>query len=316
MKYPSNLKQLMILLVITFFLGAATVVVGAKIYTTQKKLIKKVFTKLEERRIARIPPKKEPQNISNFEKRKDLKLWKTTSSEISLSSHNAATGKYSAKVIFKPGEAASGIKIDSAFRKNKKLRNWEGHDSLSFQVFNPNKDMVRLFVKIKDTKGYNYSEKLHLAPKSMSEIHIGIPSLRTKINPAKIDSLNLFIWKPQSSSTLFIDDVKLTPGLSSQSEELVILQPQFIPTKDEVIFKREGVFDFSKKREKWLKDEVIEIPLSIKNPAYGTLADFPVAGGIPFPKGELDSSDPIKLLDHLGREIPALYSQMISLVLI
>ncbi len=300
-----NSKNLIPILVGVYLLGFVSAAVVGKVVISKKPLFKKILKKFEDRRIARIPQKKKALVINNFEKKKDLHPWKTKLADLSLSKEHVFFGKKSAKVTFKKGGEVAQIQMASMFKKQKKWSNWEGYDAFTLDVFNPHESKVPVFLKIKDKSGGTYSQKVYLNPNSKDQFYVDISSLRGRLNPGKIDQVSLFIWEPKNTKTLYIDNARLIPANSFEKDEMVILKSEYLPKKNEKAYATGDFFDFSKKRQSWMKEGVIEVPININNQSAWGKKDFPVSGGIPFPKGELKSVNSVKILNPLREEISA-----------
>jgi len=167
---------------------------------SQRGLIFKIKDKLETYRVAHIPRKTKVLMINDFETLKDIEGIKRFSSEISLSQDNATSKKHSAKIIFNPSKGASGIAFKNVFEKNKSMRNWEGYDSLVFDIFNPQEHTLRVKFKVKDRGGSSYTTDINLKPGKNDAIFISISQLQGKIKLSKVGQMNIFFWNSNKTN--------------------------------------------------------------------------------------------------------------------
>jgi len=272
---------------------------------SQRGLIYKVKDKLEAYRVAHIPKKSKGLVINDFERPEDVEGIRHSSSEIELSSDHVSSNKHNAKVTFNPAKKESGIVFKKIFEKNNAFRNWEGYDSLAFDIFNPQDESIRIKFKLKDSSQSSYNSELYLRPQQNNTVFISISQLRGKLKPSSISQMNLFFWNSSKTQVVYLDNMRLVPQRDFKGDVLVILDKQYLPQSGEQLYKAGLYHNFAEKKGKWQADGITRVPLYVNNPSAGLRADFPVSGGIPFPKGELTSLDGIELVDRAGNKLPA-----------
>ncbi len=301
-------KKIIIFILIGFVLGIVFSAIGYSVYRKSKPLVKKVFKKIEERRIANIPKAKDILILSDFEDQKDLEKWDFSNASGEFSNEHAASGKSSLKISFQRSRGASSVRIEDYLEKNKRLSDWSRYEVLSFDIFNPSSHEQRMLLQIKDTKGYKIKRKLHLNAKVNNTIEIDIRDLWDSIKANKIGQFNLFLWNNKGERVFYLDNVKLLPSASLSKKGKSILESEFLPMLGEDIYKTGDYFAFDQSR--WQqKDSVgnvssIEAPLIINNYLPVNLKGFPFSGGVPFGRGEVQSLDNVQMVDAYEKSVP------------
>ena len=146
--------------------------------------------------------------LAKFENNWELKRWQTNNSEIELSDYFASDGKLSLKINF-------GISLYSGISIKNFISDWRGYSYFYFDVFNPQKETVNLYLRFDDKESTDYNSRGNLCHKIKSGINkIKIPIEAIKINPKKrsldlrfMKSIVFFLHKPEKEITLFIDHV-------------------------------------------------------------------------------------------------------------
>ncbi len=288
-----------------FIAGMVFSLIAAGLLYSQRALLFKIKGKLEHYYIESIPKKTKEFKLEDFEQRKFLENWKTNSARLTQSQKSVTSGKNSALIIFQKSGGASGIVTKKVFEQGKKYSNWEGYDSLAFEIYNPEEKRFQIAFKIKDHNQKSYNTKITLLPKKINKIYISISELRQSIKTSKVGQMNFFIWKPREEHTILVDNIRLVPERQFKGNRLVILDKEYLPEKGEQVYKKGEFFDFSGKKANWMKNGWVAVPLYVNNPTIGSETTFPVSGGIPFPKGELKSIENIHLLSIQNKVLPS-----------
>lgn len=301
-------KKVLILVCIAFILGIAFSGTSYLVIKKTKPVIKKVIHKLKERKIANIPKAKKRLSICSFESKGDLEKWIVANAKMELSKEYATSGKYSAKIYFQPSSAASLVKIEDYFEKNRYIRDWTRYETLSFDIFNPNSKTERIILQIKDLQGHRIKKNLYLRPNVSNVIDIDIRGLWDEIRPNEIGQFNLFLWNNSSKKVFYLDSIRLLPAAALEKRGKSILKSEFLPKQGESIYRTGDYFAFD--YLKWQREDVakntsfIQVPLIINNYLPSNLAEHCFVGGIPFAKGQLQSLEKIELVDVNGDSVP------------
>ncbi|MBL7069001.1 MAG: hypothetical protein ISS34_04015 [Candidatus Omnitrophica bacterium] len=291
-------KEILVILLIGFICGILFVGSSAVVVKKGMPIIVKIKQKLKQRYIANIPKAKRPLIISDFESKREIEKWDFKAVEAHLSRDHVTEGKSSLRLIYKPLKGAASARIENYFDKNRRLRNWAQYELLAFDIFNPSNASERMILQIKDIKEYKVKHDIYLKPNRNNTIEIDIRGLWDKINVAKIDQFNLFIWNNESEKEFYLDNLRLLPQASMGKRGIDITKDEFLPKKGEVIYKTGDYFAFDK--TKWNKGA----PIIINNYLPVQFKDFTFSGGVPFGFGELKNLDNAILLDRAGNEIP------------
>jgi hypothetical protein len=149
--------------------------------------------------------------LSNFERKSDFYKWRGHRLRIELANEHYSEGTHSLKVIFPPTEYP-GL---SAFRDT--LGDWSKFDSLKFDVYNPQDEVIKFGILIKDEIGDDYPDRYdhYFAFKpGENNFELNITSLRTnnKKRSLKLDrikQLTIFLFRPQKKYILYFDNFRL-----------------------------------------------------------------------------------------------------------
>jgi len=300
-------KKLVILLVSVFILGV--LFAGGSYFTFKKSqaFIEKVKQKLKERKIANIPKTREPLVICDFEKAADLAKWDLASAQVQFSDKYAASGRGSLKMSFQPSPDASAVKIEKYFEKDKSLSDWSRYEVLSFDVYNPDDNNERLILQIKDKNGNKVKINLELESNSPNHVEIDIAQLWDSIKPTNIAQFTLFLWQNQTNKVFYLDNLMLLPAAAFSKANKNILSNEFLPKAGEKIYATGDYFAFNSAN--WRKydsqnNPFIEFPVLLNNLLPVALNDFPLSGGISFPKGQLKVLGNMDLVDKDGQALP------------
>lgn len=274
--------------------------VGALGYVALKKtkpFIKKVISKLSDLKFNNTKRSDEELVIADFESKEDFDKFSEADVVYSVANDFASHGSYSAKLTYKKSSCPS-YRLDTFFEKNKKFSNWAPYGSLLFDVYNPSNKSNRVILQIKDSGGNRYKQDIELDANSKQTIEVEISVLRESVSPYRIAQVNLFQWKPGADSVIYIDYFRLVP----QSKKIVrsIFGKEFLDDK-KPIYSGPDYFYFPK--DKWARGEKTEVPIFVLNPTQVTIKDFPVKGGVPFPRGELVFPDKIIIRGDSGEAV-------------
>ncbi len=136
----------------------------------------------------------------------------------SLSEEHATTGKQCLKMAYFPNQpsAKPGFPGLSLIGFNP---NWQNSSLLTADIFNPSDEPLTIGLRIDDKPDPPFDDRfnteLHLKP-GANQISIPTAVLATSdkkrnLNLGSIRSVSLFYIKPESSQTLFLDNIKLEP---------------------------------------------------------------------------------------------------------
>jgi hypothetical protein len=98
------------------------------------------------------------------------------------------------------------------------VKDWRGFKELSFDVYNPSKDMVRIVVRIDDRKDFpDYEDRYNksfVVKRGSNHFSIPLNTLVTSgtnrhLNLAQIHRLFIFMGHPEKKITLYIDTIKV-----------------------------------------------------------------------------------------------------------
>jgi hypothetical protein len=293
-------------IIIAFLVGiffTGLVLLAAK---KAKPLMQKIKHKIEQRMIANIPLAKEPLVICDFETPEDLNKWSFSNAKMELTNEYASSGKYAAKIYVRPSSDASGARIDKYFKQNKKITDWSRYEVVSFDLFNPGNTEERVILQIKDMDESRVKINLHLKPNTHNPINIDIAGLWNEIKADKISQFNLCLWDNKAEKVFYLDNLRLLPAAAFAKQNKNITDAEFIPQKGEKIYATGDYFYFN--RQKWLKIDTqrnisfIQIPLVIANQA--SFNNVFLSGGIPFARGEIFSTDNLKLVGNSTGDLP------------
>lgn len=128
-----------------------------------------------------------------------------------LSTEHATSGKHSLKASFPPGQYP-GIEFEAI------LPDWSHYDYLQMDIFNPQKEEIRLHVRIDDHKSdWEYANRFDLdfvLKPGMNPISIPTNSIKTNLHPyplnlKKIERLIVFVPNNLKPRDLYIDNIRL-----------------------------------------------------------------------------------------------------------
>ncbi|MFC1709910.1 beta-L-arabinofuranosidase domain-containing protein [Candidatus Omnitrophota bacterium] len=295
------------LILVGFILGVVFLGMASLFLKKTKPFLVKVRQRLEERRLANTPRAKKELVICDFESADDFKRWKANSANVELTNEHVSSGKQSAKITFQPSNGASEVKMEDYFAKNKRMRNWAGYETLSFDIFNPYNDAQRIILQIKDKKSKRKKINLNLQANMNNSIKIDISELGGSLLLTDIIQINLFLWKNNKIKEFYLDNIRLLPFAALEKQNKNIMNVDFIPKQEEEAYLTGDYFSFDS--SKWLKIDkeenidFIEFPIAIRNYLSFDLKDLNSSGGIPFPRGQLSSLNNLELTDGKNNKI-------------
>ncbi|RJP28766.1 MAG: hypothetical protein C4533_02970 [Candidatus Omnitrophota bacterium] len=295
-------KRLNIAFVLIFVAGILFAGLSYAVLTKTKPLINKIKSKVKERVIANIPKAKDPLVICDFENSADLDKWNASKASVEISEEHPTSGKYSAKLTYEPSGDSSSVRIEKYFEKDRRIVNWSGYEALVFDIYNPNKNAERMILQVRDNSGGKVKIDLHLRPNANNRIEVDIRSLWDKLNPSKIDQLNLFLWGNKSVKAFYLDSVMLLPAAALEKVAKSISDDEFIPKEGEQVYALGDYLEFNKARWGSCEDGV-SVPIYINNFTTAKLNSTVVRGGVPFGRGQLNSLDKLMLNDGAGNNI-------------
>jgi len=129
----------------------------------------------------------------------------------SLSNENVTHGKKSLKLELYP----SGYPGLTPVLKN---NNWQGYESLAFDIYNPEEKEVKITIRLDDREVVSdYSDRYNhgfLLVHGLNRMNIPLNNLITsgtnrKLNLKKIQSLIIFMASPPEKVTLYVDYIRL-----------------------------------------------------------------------------------------------------------
>jgi hypothetical protein len=130
---------------------------------------------------------------------------------MNLSDEHVSHGSKSLRLELYPSEYPG---LSPMIRNN----NWQGYESLGFDIFNPNGKEIKIAVRIDDRKDApeykdRYNHGFVLAP-GLNRINISIDKLSTsgtnrRLDLKKIYFLTIFIVNPSEKVTLYVDYIRL-----------------------------------------------------------------------------------------------------------
>lgn len=180
----------------------------------------------------------------------NLKVWGISPERdfrLSLDSKFKTQGKYSLKVVYPRNEAPS-------INTRKLFSNWSGFDFLTFDVFNPQNDIVPFVVRIDDQSHKRINLEKPLLP-GENTVKISLSELSEKIDISKIGFVVLFLDSPKKRLTLYFDDMNLSKGGDVQKRFTKKFEhPRLFFTKDDLPQLREK-FNNS---QLWLKRSLLD----------------------------------------------------------
>jgi len=279
-------------------------------FKKSKPFIKKVAKKLEERRIAAIPKAKEPLTLFDFETPADTGKWSVSRAAIDLSLEHPASGASCAKITFLPSGAASSIRLDTYFEKNKALQDWSRYEVITFDIFNPSSTTERIILQIKDTNDDKIKRDLYLEPNTNNHIEVDISELWGALKPSHLNQFNLFLWDNKATKVFYLDNLRLLPSAMLEKKNINIASEEYLPKPQEKIYAIEDYFAFNdlkwKKTDPQTNTAYVAIPLMLsKNYLPSVPVNLPICGGIPLGKGQLYTIENLELVDSQGVQIPA-----------
>ena len=301
-------RKIIAIVIIAFIAGITFAGGSFFIFAKGKVFVKKVISKLEEKRIANMPRAKESLLLFDFENREDLSRWNLNNASIEISKEHVTSGKYSAKLVYSPSRQASAVMIEKYFKKNKNLTNWAPYEIISFDIFNPSNKQERMILQIKDKNEKRAKINLQLNPNAVNHIEVDIRQLWDSLNPSEIGQFNLLLWNNDSEKIFYLDNLQLIPLAAFEKHGKSILDEEFIPKPGEKIYAAGDYFAFD--NIKWIKTDVqtdssfVQAPLIINNYIAVDLKNLNINGGIPLPFGQLKSLDNLALIDVQGNAVP------------
>ncbi|OGW82213.1 MAG: hypothetical protein A3G33_10835 [Omnitrophica bacterium RIFCSPLOWO2_12_FULL_44_17] len=245
--------------------------------------------------------------IADFESEKGLKALELIDAKLELSSQHISRGAKSAKITMYGGKEVSGLRIQHYFTSRKAQSNWTNYDAFNFYIFNSRNESERLILQVKDERENRYKQDIWIPGNNGMDFSIPIQRMAGTINVRAIDQISFFRWEPRLDLDFFMDDIRLVPkGL---------VEVQKTPKQMEIIVKPRPVkmldYGFKNRKPVWMAADprdpangFVRIPFIVKNETDGFCKLCPAEGGIPFPMGELKTSDEIRMRNAKGEEIP------------
>lgn len=196
-------------------------------------------------------PKNEPKLgdnglLSGFE---SLKVWGISPERgfnLSLNKKFKTQGKYSLKVIYPKGGLPS-------INTKKLFPDWSNYDYLTFDVFNPQDEIVPFVIRLDDVNKKRVNIEYPLLS-GENRVKISLSELGKKIDVSNISFIVLYLNSPNKRITLYFDNMRLVKKTQlAQKNSQKVEHPRLFFTKD----------DLPKLKEKfnnspyWLKSELI-----------------------------------------------------------
>ena len=299
---------------ILIFVAGMFVAVGlGYLYLSQKlpfvseglHFVNKAATKMQDWKFNKVLKAKQDLMICDFESSGDLSIWKLINSSIQQSKNHFSHGVFSGMVSFEATQAASGIKLEEYFEKNKIAKDWSAYQSVAFDVYNPRSGQQRLVVQVKDKSDKCVKKDFLLEPQSSAVVEVEVSRLRHEIDIYNISDFTIFLWAPGDKALLYVDNIRLI-GFGEESKKSIYSSG--LMEDSETAYATGDYFDFSKHKSKWLRTDqegatFVEFPIILTNESNLDCPELPFSGGIPFPRGEIKDISHIKILDETANAI-------------
>lgn len=256
----------------------------------------------------------EPYVLCDFESEQAAALWEFLSAGLTLTDQHVAAGTRAGRFEFQTGHQSSAAMIEDAFSKGVVPSDWSGYRSLRFIAYAEGPAPLRLMLQLKDGGGKRFKKNLVLPPGEATSIRLELAEAKGAVNVRNIQQLNLFLWKPRSNATVIIDDVRLEPkgkgttaspaGSPAASARRADLAARMSQTPHQLDAAR-----FAASIGRWQHagpagTPVVRVPLLAVSEGTEVSSVWPIAGGVPFPMGQLRPDATLRLSDANGQSFP------------
>lgn len=246
--------------------------------------------------------------LSDFESIQSLEVWEFSSASLEISKENAYAGLGSGRVILKGSAGTSGISIEDVFTQRKKLADWSTYEALRFFVLNPGPESERLIIQIKDQWDRSYKQDLILASNEAKNVEILTENLAKTLNLKKIGQIMIFRWDPRVDREFYFDDFRLVKPVW-EAGAAAAGSGTFKAGRSRPVKMLD--YGFAVKKDAWKIPDgeggvtsTIRVPFLAGNETGAPCFACAVEGGVPFPMGEIKTTENTRILGTDGTLLP------------
>ncbi|MFC1590037.1 hypothetical protein ACFL42_00940 [Candidatus Omnitrophota bacterium] len=150
--------------------------------------------------------------LCNFERSKDFWSWGPQGSFIERSSRHVTSGENSARITITSSEKTNintpGIVLEDYNIGPKGEKDWSRFNSLKFDIFNPDAEVLRLILKIKDRAGRSV-QRFYKIQSGKNEIITDLQDIGMTVDLRNVIYIKLFLGYPKEDRVLYLDNLRL-----------------------------------------------------------------------------------------------------------
>lgn len=248
--------------------------------------------------------------FSDFEREDGIKAWYPIGADFRRSDRYPSQGLYTGHATFRAKAKQSTIILDDLLKSRSGGSDWRKFSSLSFTIFSPVKEEVRLSLQITDLWGKQYRETLKFPGGQGVSFDIPVNKIEGVVTASKIDAISFSMQDEKDDREFYFDDIRLVAKDGSGKSLTQVRQTPGLVR--ELSSRPVKLFDygFAQRKNAWtlgqagpLK-EIVRVPFMVRNETPAACRLCPVEGGIPFPPGEVQDLYGLRLRTPAGEEIP------------
>ncbi len=156
--------------------------------------------------------------LGDFESAQDVDQWEGRGASAEQDTEHATHGTYAAKIRFEKTEEPA-FRLVKPLEKDRRLSDWRGYETLSFDIYNPSSSQQRVLLQLKDRRDTVYKEDIHLSGESMQHITVRLKGLAKLLDIGHVNEVTLFRWKPGGASTFYLDALRLQPSAGARADK-------------------------------------------------------------------------------------------------
>ncbi|MDD4519173.1 MAG: DUF4091 domain-containing protein [Limnochordia bacterium] len=146
--------------------------------------------------------------LTSFEEEDDIYRLMAQHVALSLTNERTSNGDFALKAVFRPGFDFPNIRFPIAGPKGFSPNDWPLKKYLTFDVWNDDVNQAQIYVKFHQVGGAAYDNNMViLAPHEWKQVKIPLEFVR--LDRAQLLSVEIWMWKQQSSVTLCFDNFRL-----------------------------------------------------------------------------------------------------------
>lgn len=169
--------------------------------------------------------------LFDFERPEDLKTWNVrTETALALNTTWASHGRASAAVTYMkyaPGKEewpAIVATRQTGWLPTENAATFDflaKYGSFSFDAYNPQAVPASVNLQLRDTAGHRFSATFALAPHMVTACATSLQTIGQSVELKKLSEIHFYLTRPAQTSTIYLDNVTLTPDLETPAKALL-----------------------------------------------------------------------------------------------